>query len=77
MFRRMTKRRKTPNRPRDVSQLAKRIVEISTGQAEDESPVPVSEEASKRGAARAASLSARRRREIAKKAAKARWKGKP
>jgi len=70
----MAKRRKTPERPRDVSQLAKRIVDISTGQVADESPAPVSEKAAKRGAARAAKLTPEKRREIARKAARARWK---
>ena len=63
-----------PKRPRDVSQLAKLIVEISTGQAEDAGPVLADEKAAKRGRARAAKLTPKRRREIAKKAARARWK---
>ena len=62
-----------PKRPRDVSQLAKRIVDISTGQVADEAPAPVNEKAAKRGAARAAKLSPAERREIAQKAARARW----
>ena len=74
MVARMAKRRTIPNRPRDVSQLAKRIVDISTGQAEDDSPAPVSERTAKRGHARAAKLTPEQRREIAQKAARARWR---
>ena len=72
----MPKRRDTPERPRDVNQLAKRIVAISTGVESDESPEPVKPEASKRGEARAAKLSPERRSAIAKKAARTRWKRK-
>ena len=61
-----------PKRPRDVNQLAKRIVEISTGQASDEAE-PVDAAAVKRGEARAAKLTPKERSEIARKAAKARW----
>ena len=63
---------KTPDRPRDLSQLAKRIVDISTGEETDESG-PVNEAAKKRGEARAKKLSPERRSEIARKAARARW----
>jgi hypothetical protein len=56
-----------------VNQLAKRIVEISTGQASDDAPAPASEKASKRGKARAEKLTPGERRAIAKKAAAARW----
>ena len=58
-------------RPRDTNQLAKLIVDIATGQVEDK-PKAVSGR-SVGGKARAASLSPERRREIAKKAAAARW----
>jgi hypothetical protein len=68
-------------RPRDPNQLAKLIVDIATGEAED----TVSESKrnpSKRGRAggikgghaRATSLSPKRRSAIAKKAAASRWK---
>jgi len=70
-----------PKRPRDPNQLAKLIVDIATGEAED----TVSE--SKRhppsrgragglagGAARAKVLSPKRRSAIATKAAMSRWK---
>ncbi len=74
-----------PKRPRDPNQLAKFIVEMSTGQL----PPPVSPEKNaaavelgrlgglKGGRARALSLSAAKRKQIATKAADARWsKGK-
>ncbi len=63
---------KTPKRPRDVNQLAKRIVDISTGQEPDEAE-PVDEAAVKRGEARAAKLTPEERQAIARKAAHARW----
>lgn len=67
-----------PKRPRDPNQRAKSIVDIATGEKEDE----VSED--KRnpaavalgklgGAARAKVLSAKKRSAIAKKAARKRW----
>jgi hypothetical protein len=62
-----------PKRPRDVSQLARHIVAISTGEALDESPTPVKPLRAKRGTARAAKLTPEERKAIAKKAAKARW----
>lgn len=68
--------RKPPKRPRDTAQLAKLVVEIATGQVPDSRPVEVSERASERGQARKKALSKKRRVEIAKKAAKARWKPK-
>jgi hypothetical protein len=62
---------KTPERPRDMNQLAKRIVELTTGEAEEEeAPNP---NAQKRGKVRAEKLSAERRSEIARKAARTRW----
>lgn len=74
-----------PARPRDPNQLAKMIVDLST----DEAPVPlmappVKNEAAvslgrlgglKGGKARAESLTAEQRSEIAKKAAAKRWEG--
>ena len=64
----------TPDRPRDVNQLAKRIVDISTGQESDEAE-PVDEAAVKRGEARAAKLTPEERQAIGRKAAHARWGG--
>jgi len=73
---------KHPKRPRDPNQWAKRMVEIATGQVEDREPTP--EEQGKDpaaaalgkrgGAARSRALSPERRAEIAKKAARTRWK---
>lgn len=72
-------------RPRDRNQLAKSIIGIATGQVEDREPTP--EERGKDpaavalgrkgGAARAGRLSAKKRKEIAKKAAKTRWAQSP
>ena len=69
-------RKRTPNRPRDMSQLAKRIVDISTGQVEEDDVDPTFEEerAAKGGEARAAKLTPEERSAIARKAAMARWK---
>lgn len=58
------------HRPADVNQLGKLVVDIATGDVQDEEPK------SKRahgGAARAATMTPERRREIATKAAQARW----
>lgn len=75
---------KKPTRPRDTNQLAKSIVDIATGETKDESSPSDELKAAaaalgrkgglKGGPARAKALSARKRSEIAKKAAKARWK---
>ncbi len=74
----------SPKRPKDANQLAKMIVDMSTGDAPKEDP-PLQREknpaavalgklgASKGGQARAAKLSAKKRSQIAKKAAKVRW----
>src|ERR1700746_2533289 len=83
----MTGHLKRPHtkRPRDFSQAAKLVVDIASGQVEDREPTP--EEQGKDpaavaygrergrigGSARAESLSADRRREIASKAALKRW----
>ena len=73
-------------RPRDPIQLGKLIVDIATGQVEDLAPEPPSDGknpaavalgklgASKGGDARAKRLTSEQRSEIAKKAAKTRWK---
>ena len=71
-------------RPRDANQLAKLIVDISTGEVEDprkkhnKNPAAValgSLGGRKGGKARAAALTEEQRREIAQKAAQARWRG--
>lgn len=69
----MPKKRQTPDRPRDLNQLAKRIVELSTGQAEDMIPplTKTQERASKGGKARAAKLSRNKRVAIASKGGRA------
>ena len=69
----MPKKEQTPDRPRDMNQLAQRIVTIATGEVEDSAPEPVSPDARKRGEARAANLSPAKREKIAEKAAQARW----
>jgi hypothetical protein len=77
---------KAPKRPRDLNEWAKRMVDIATGEVEDREPTP--EEQGKDpaavalgrkgglrgGKARAASLSAERRAEIAQDAAAKRWR---
>ena len=73
----MTKRK----RPRDANQLGKSIVDIATGETEDREPTPGSRARNpvdlgrrgglKGGKARAASMSANRRSQIAKAAAEA------
>lgn len=71
-----------PKRPRDPNQLAKLIVDLSTGEVEPRDPNAGKDPAAihrgqlgglKGGAARAQTLSAERRKEIAKKAARKRW----
>lgn len=72
-----------PKRPRDTNQLAKLIADIATGEVEDNKPDDGKDPAAvalgrkgglKGGVARAKKLTAKQRSEIAKKAAKARWK---
>jgi len=74
---------KKPKRPRDTNQLAKSIVDLSTGDADEIDPDEGKDPAAvalgrkgglKGGKARAESLTAEERSEIARKAAKARWK---
>lgn len=68
-------------RPRDPNQLAKSIIDIATGETPDRPPAPEEEGKDpaaaalgrKGGAARAKSLDAKRRAEIAKQAARKRW----
>ena len=71
-----------PKRPKDPNQLAKQVVDIATGEAEDNDPdagknpdaVKTGRKGGKKGGkARAESLSEEERSAIAKKAAKARW----
>ena len=78
-------KRPRKKRPRDVSQLGKMIVDISTGEVADEEPqegppknpaaVALGKLGGKKGGlARAKKLSKKRKSEIARKAAQARWK---
>lgn len=80
---RSTKRNmpKTPKRPRDPNQLGKSIIDIATGNAhpdlQDAGKDPAAVALGRKGGqARAGSLSKKKRKEIAEKAAKARWKKK-
>lgn len=68
--------------PRDANQLAKHIVDIATGEAQDERRLSAKNPAAvelgrlggrKGGNARAAKLSPEQRRQIAQEAARARW----
>jgi hypothetical protein len=75
-----------PKRPRDPNQLAKSIIDIATGQKPDRDPTPEEQGKDpaavvrgrlggvKGGEVRAAKLDKGRRVEIARKAAKTRWK---
>lgn len=72
-----------PKRPRDPNQLAKLIVDIATGEAEDavsdskKSAKPKGRAGGlKGGKARAQHLTPRQREDIARLAARARWKKK-
>lgn len=83
----MPDRTSKPKRPRDTNVLAKRIVDEATG----DTPQPVEDQPKKNpasvalgrlggkkgGPARAKALSAKRRREIARQAAKKRWGQQP
>jgi len=74
-----------PQRPADFAQRAKLIIDIATGQAPADPPFkPESVKAAvgrkgglKGGKARAKALSPRKRKAIARKAARARWGGQP
>lgn len=77
---------KKPKRPRDANQLARRIVDIATGDVEDREPTPEEQGKDpaavslgrrgglKGGKARATALTKAERKAIAEKAAMARWK---
>jgi hypothetical protein len=71
---------RSSKRPRDVNSLAKMLVDIATGEAppevsqKDPAAVALGRKGGlKGGKARAENLSSKRRSEIAKKAARARW----
>ncbi|MYZ49288.1 histone H1 [Rhizobiales bacterium L72] len=64
-----------PKRPRDTNQLAKRVVDIATGEAEDKKPLASARKGGLKGAkARMKALTPEQRSEIARTAAAARWK---
>lgn len=68
---------KGQKRPADVIGNAVHVMRIATGETEEAAPAPKSAAAelgAKGGAARAKKLSKARRAEIARKAAKARWR---
>lgn len=58
-----------PDRPADMNQLAKRVVDLATGAETDDVPEPTGR--AKSAHARAASMTAERRSEIARKGAAA------
>lgn len=68
---------KQPKRPRDPNQLAKLIVDIATGEEAEPAETSTTDRARKAGVvggpARARVLSPERRKQIASKAASARW----
>ena len=80
----MQKRSSKPKRPRDLNQLAKRLVDEATGQAAPESKPDREKNPAavalgrlgglKGGNVRAERLSQRRRTQIARRAANIRWK---
>lgn len=65
-------------RPRDISQRAKLIVDIATGEVEEQEPtakeVRARKAGKKGGPARSRALTPEQRSEIARLAAQARWK---
>lgn len=69
---------KPPKRPRDPNQLAKLMVDLATGEAEEPERTVNEKRASKAGSvggpARAKALTPAERSEIASIAAQARWK---
>lgn len=69
-------------RPRDPAQLAKLMIDIASGAVEDREPTAEEQGKDpaavalgrKGGKARAQGMTAKRRKEIARKAAKSRWR---
>jgi hypothetical protein len=74
---------KVPSRPRDMNQLAKRIVDLSVGDATEEQPIEREKNphavalgrlgGQRGGKVRAERLTATKRSEIARVAARSRW----
>jgi hypothetical protein len=86
MYNRIMPSRASMKRPRDPNLLARSVVEDLIGETMEGEPLPEDKRnpaavalsklgASKGGLARAASLSDRKRKAIAKKAAETRWRG--
>ncbi len=79
-----TRANKKKKRPRDMNQLAKEIVDIATGRSDDEISDDKKDPQKRRGRAggkkggraRAMRLTAEERSEVARVAARARWKKK-
>jgi hypothetical protein len=71
---------KRPKRPRDFSQAAKLVIDIASGEAENDRPDDTESRGRpgglKGGVARAKALDPQKRREIARKAAISRWEKK-
>ena len=66
---------KTPKRPRDPNQMAKSIVALATGEAEDKKPLASARKGGLKGSkGRMKALTPEERSEIARAAASARWK---
>ena len=61
--------RRKMNRPADINQLAKRVVDLAVGEAEEVEPTM----RQLNGVASAAKLTPEQRRDRARKAARARW----
>ena len=61
--------RRKMNRPADINQLAKRVVDLALGEAEEVEPTM----RQLNGVASAAKLTPEQRRDRARKAARARW----
>jgi hypothetical protein len=81
----MLDRSRKPKRPRDPNQQAKLVVDLATGDVEESKPEDGKNPhavalgrlgGQKGGKARAAELTAKKRGEIAKKAAESRWRRK-
>jgi hypothetical protein len=78
---------KTPPRPRDMNQLAKRIVDLSVGEETEEQPLEREKNphavalgrlgGQRGGKVRAERLTAAKRSEIARVAARSRWNKRP
>ena len=72
----MPKGPKGQKRPADMNKLAKAIVDIATGEAEENAPKRGRPGGLKGGEARSEKLTAERKRDIARKAALRRWAAK-